>query len=106
MWQREVLGEVGDAGSVAAGQLAYWREVLAGMPEELALPADRPRGSRPDAGGGSVPLDVEPETHALLRDLARASGTSVFMVLHAALSVLLKRLSGSDDVVVGTPVAG
>ncbi|WP_130798746.1 non-ribosomal peptide synthetase, partial [Streptomyces otsuchiensis] len=106
VWQREVLGEVGDAGSVAAGQLAYWREVLAGMPEELALPADRPRGEVAEATGGSVPLRLPAATSESVEALARACGASPFMVLHAALSVLLKRLSGSDDVVVGTPVAG
>ncbi|WP_367125565.1 amino acid adenylation domain-containing protein [Streptomyces phytohabitans] len=106
LWQRGVLGDVGDPGSVAAGQSAYWRAALAGLPDELALPCDRPRGGRVTGEGGVVPLRVGAGTHARVTALARETGTSAFMVLHAALAVLLKRLGAGDDVVVGTPVAG
>ncbi|NJQ04799.1 amino acid adenylation domain-containing protein [Streptomyces lonarensis] len=106
VWQREVLGSVEDVSSRAAEESAFWREALAGLPEELPLPVDRPRGTAPAAGGGSVPLTLDATAHARLRDLARASGASPFMVLHAALAVLLSRISGTSDVAVGTPVAG
>ncbi|WP_420919063.1 non-ribosomal peptide synthetase, partial [Streptomyces bohaiensis] len=106
VWQREVLGSVDDPSSRAAEQVGFWREALAGLPEESALPVDRPRGTAPAAGGGSVPLALDAATHTRLRELARASGASPFMVLHAALVVLLSRLSGASDIAVGTPVAG
>ncbi|OOL26660.1 hypothetical protein GQ85_43690, partial [Rhodococcus rhodochrous] len=56
--------------------------------------------------GATVRFDVEPELHRRLADLAAAHGATVFMAVHAALAVLLARLSGSDDIAVGTPIAG
>ncbi|WP_338320996.1 condensation domain-containing protein, partial [Streptomyces lonarensis] len=78
---------------------------LAGLPEELPLPVDRPRGTAP-AAGGAVPLPLTGTTGENVERLARSSGASPFMVLHAALAVLLSRISGTSDVAVGTPVAG
>ncbi len=54
LWQRELLGDDGGDGGVLAGQLGYWRQALAGLPEELALPFDRPRPAQPSGRGGQV----------------------------------------------------
>ncbi|MEC4016311.1 non-ribosomal peptide synthetase [Streptomyces sp. H27-D2] len=106
LWQREVLGELGDSGSLVSGQLDYWRGVLAGAPQELVLPLDRPRPAVPSFRSGSVPVGVGAGTHAGLVELAGRGRVTMFMVVHAAVCVLLARMGAGEDVVVGTPIAG
>ena len=106
IWQRELLGSEDDPESLAAGQLAYWRDALAELPDQLDLPTDRPRPPVQSFAGGKVPVRIHAETHRALVDLARAQGATLFMVVHAALAVLLARLSDTDDVAIGTPMAG
>jgi amino acid adenylation domain-containing protein len=86
--------------------LAYWRDELDGIAELLELPADRPRPPVPTFRGGRVPVHVPGGVLERLRALARSEGATLYMVVLAAFDVLLSRYSGSDDVVVGTPVAG
>ncbi|MFD0499312.1 amino acid adenylation domain-containing protein [Streptomyces rhizosphaericus] len=105
LWESAAADEE-DAGSSTARQLAYWREALAGLPDELDLPTDRPRPAVPSYRGDRLPFTVPAEVHRRVVDLARDSGASVFMVFQAALATLLSRLSGSPDIPVGTPVAG
>ena len=106
IWQREVLGSEDDPGSPAAVQLAYWRQALAGVPEEIALPADRPRPATASHRGGAVQVGVGAEVHAGLVEVARAGRATLFMVVQAALAVLLSRHGGGDDIPLGTSVAG
>nr|WP_280471379.1 non-ribosomal peptide synthase/polyketide synthase [Nocardia cyriacigeorgica] len=106
LWQREVLGAEDDANSVAAQQIAFWREHLAGLPDVLDLPTDRPRPAIASMAGGKVPVTIDAETHAGLAALAREHNATLFMVVHTAFAVLLARLSGSGDIAIGTPVAG
>ncbi|MFI7453019.1 amino acid adenylation domain-containing protein [Nonomuraea sp. NPDC049714] len=105
-WQHEVLGDENDPGSTISRQLEYWRSALAGMPEELTLPTDRPRPPVPSHRGGMVDFELSPDLHEALAGLARRSRASLFMVTHTALAVLLSALGSGDDVAIGTTVAG
>ncbi|WP_030737739.1 non-ribosomal peptide synthetase [Streptomyces sp. NRRL S-31] len=106
VWQRHALGDLDDPDGPGGGQLAHWRSVLAGAPEELELPTDRPRPARPSGAGAAVPLDIPAGLHRGLAELGEAEGATVFMVLHAALAALLTRLGAGTDLPIGAPVAG
>ncbi|WP_280483008.1 condensation domain-containing protein, partial [Nocardia farcinica] len=106
LWQRAVVGTDEDPDSPAARQLDYWRQQLAGLPGALELPLDRPRPPVPSERGASVGIVVDDDVHAGLVRLAHEHRASLFMVVHAALAVLLARLSSSSDIAIGTPVAG
>ncbi|WP_280356299.1 non-ribosomal peptide synthetase, partial [Nocardia otitidiscaviarum] len=106
LWQREVLGSVTDPESPLARQLRYWETRLDGLPEVMALPTDRPRAAVASHRGAKYAFAVEPEVVAQLRELAHTGGVTVFMIFHAALAVVLSRLSGSRDIAIGSPVSG
>jgi amino acid adenylation domain-containing protein len=106
LWQRELLGDELDPSSLAGQQLAFWREALAGAPDHLMLPCDRPRPAVASYRGGVVALEVDAERHRRLVMLARRTKTTLFMVLQAALAALLTRVGAGTDLPIGTPVAG
>ncbi|MFD3687477.1 amino acid adenylation domain-containing protein [Nocardiopsis sp. NPDC058631] len=99
------LGGADVPGSPLARQLDHWRAALEGLPEELALPTDRPRPALPSHTGGLVQAAVAPELDAALREVAVRHGVTVFMVVQAAVAVLLHRLGAGDDIPLGSPVA-
>ncbi|GAA2209300.1 hypothetical protein GCM10009850_047580 [Nonomuraea monospora] len=90
--------------TIADAELTYWRKALKGMPERLALP----RSSRPPSGAaaGTVIRHIGAELHGRLVELGRRRGATLFMVLHAALAVVLERAGAGTDVTIGAPVAG
>ena len=105
LWQRELLGDEGDQDSVGR-QVEHWRRALAGLPEVLELPADRPRPAVPSYRGETVRWRLDGEAHEGLVRLARETGTTVFMVVQAGVAALLSRLGAGEDVPLGTAVAG
>ncbi|WP_380284002.1 amino acid adenylation domain-containing protein [Kitasatospora purpeofusca] len=106
LWQRELLGEESDPYSLMSRQLDHWRGVLSGLPEELELPADRPRPPVPTGAADAVPFTFAPELHAALAELARARRATLFAVLQAGLAALFTRLGAGTDIPLGTGVAG
>ncbi len=106
LWQRAQLGDLEDSDSRIAAQLAYWEDVLAGMPERLALPTDRPYPPVADYRGARVAVDWPAELQQRVRGVAREHNATSFMVIQAALAVLLSKISASSEVAVGFPIAG
>ena len=106
LWQREHLGELEDPASAIAAQLGFWEQALAGMPERLELPTDRPYPLVADYRGASVAVEWSAELQQRVARVAREYNATSFMVMQAALAVLLAKISASTDVAVGFPIAG
>ena len=100
MWQRAWL----DAPTVDEG-LAYWTAQLAGAPERLDLPTDRPRPPRQTFKAGRCEAHLPAELLARLRQVGQTHGATLYMTMLAAFGVLLARYTGQDEIVVGAPVA-
>ncbi len=100
-WQRRWHGD-----ERLADQLAYWRRRLAGAPPALELPTDWPRTAARASRGGRLRRELPAELRAAVLGFAEQERATLFMVLLAALTALLSRLSGQGEVVVGAPVAG
>ncbi|HEY0372188.1 MAG TPA: amino acid adenylation domain-containing protein, partial [Thermoanaerobaculia bacterium] len=99
-WQRQWL-----QGEELTRQFDFWRDHLVGAPALLELPTDRPRPAVQSYAGGNVPFVLSPELTAGLRELSQRHGVTMFMTVLSAWGVVLSRLSGQTDVVIGTPVA-
>src|SRR6202453_1700970 len=107
LWQRDLLGTDQDSASIMSAQVAYWQQALAGLPDELALPADRPRPAQSSQQGGVLRWQLaDAGLHHTLDALAREHHASVFMVLHAGLAALLSRMGAGTDIPLGAAVAG
>ncbi|MBY6705276.1 amino acid adenylation domain-containing protein [Rhodococcus sp. BP-241] len=106
LWQHAALGDENDPTSILRSQIDYWTARLDGLPDTLELPTDRPRPAAPSHRGGAHDFHIDADLHQQLLVLASDTSASLFMVLHAALSALLGRLADSDDVAIGSPIAG
>ncbi|MGD0555061.1 MAG: condensation domain-containing protein, partial [Streptosporangiaceae bacterium] len=102
LWQREFLGDE----EWQRQELSFWSEALAGVPEQLVLPVSRPRPAVASHRGRLLPFAVEAGVHRGLGRVARSRGATVFMVVQAAVAVLLSRLGAGPDIPLGSPVAG
>ncbi|MEU5084659.1 MULTISPECIES: non-ribosomal peptide synthetase [Streptomyces] len=101
VWQRDVL-----QGELLDRHLAYWTEHVAGAPQVLRLPSDQPPVETPSFEGGAARFDLDAELVGRLRDLASRCDATLFMVVLSAFQVLLSRLTGEPDLLVGVPVGG
>ncbi|MFD6585600.1 amino acid adenylation domain-containing protein, partial [Streptomyces anulatus] len=108
LWQNDLLEQsaAGADDTLLSRQLAYWTAQLADLPEELALPADRPRPDVASYRGDYVTVAWDAELHRALDRLARRCGATLFMVLQAGLAALLSRLGAAHDMPIGSPIAG
>ncbi|CAN5401014.1 mycobactin non-ribosomal peptide synthetase MbtE [soil metagenome] len=102
-WQAAMFSD--DAG-VMAPQREYWTQTLAGLPEETGLHHDFPRPPVPNGAGDSVEISIDAATRDKLVALGRELGVTEFMVLQAAVAVVLHKAGGGHDIAIGTPVAG
>ncbi|PPJ02298.1 non-ribosomal peptide synthetase, partial [Nocardia nova] len=106
LWQRTQLGELHDPHSPITTELEYWEHTLAGMPEHLELPTDRPYPPTTDHHGATVEIDWPAELQQQINRTAREHNATGFMVIQAAIAVLLSTISASPDVAIGFAVAG
>ncbi|WP_425502939.1 condensation domain-containing protein, partial [Pseudomonas karstica] len=100
VWQRLWL-----SGEVLQRQSNYWQQTLAGAPALLMLPTDRPRPAQQDYAGSSVGVHLDVQLTAGLKALSQRHGATLYMTMMAAWAMLLSRLSGQQDVVIGSPAA-
>ncbi|MHA3735612.1 non-ribosomal peptide synthase/polyketide synthase [Pseudomonas sp. Eth.TT006] len=100
VWQRRWL-----SGEVLQRQSEYWQQTLAGAPALLLLPTDRPRPAQQDYAGSSVAVLLDERLSAGLKALGQRHGVTMYMTLMSAWAMLLSRLSGQAEVVIGSPVA-
>ncbi|WP_387468320.1 amino acid adenylation domain-containing protein, partial [Photorhabdus sp. RM323S] len=100
-WQHQWL-----AAECTQAQSDYWRAVLADAPVLLDLPTDRPRPPEQSFAGQAVPIHLDSELTTALKHLSQQHGVTLFMTLLSAWAVVLSRLSGQKDVIIGTPSAG
>ena len=104
-WQRELLGDVHDPGSLAHEQTEYWRTRLAGAPQDTELSLATPRPAVATGRGSRVFVTVPASLRDRLRALERDLGCTPHMLNQALVAALVSRF-GVDDVVLGTQVAG
>jgi amino acid adenylation domain-containing protein len=100
VWQKEWL-----VGEVLERQVSYWRNQLAGIPEVLNLPTDRPRPQVQSYRGARQSLELSQELSHGLKALSRSEGVTLFMTLLAAFQTLLYRYTSQEDIVVGSAIA-
>ncbi|WP_261278745.1 amino acid adenylation domain-containing protein, partial [Serratia ficaria] len=88
-----------------SAQAQYWRETLSGAPALLTLPTDRPRPTVQSFSGAEVPVVIDAELTQALRQFGRQHGATLFMTVLAAWSLVLARMAGQRELVIGTPEA-
>ncbi|KAG0092958.1 hypothetical protein BGZ92_008022, partial [Podila epicladia] len=99
-WQRQWLSE-----DRLKTQSEYWHTTLADAPVQLTLPTDRPRPAQQSFSGDHVQVKLDAQMTSALKRLSQKHGVTLFMSLLAAWGAVLSRLSGQDDIVIGTPSA-
>ncbi|MYR08758.1 amino acid adenylation domain-containing protein [Gordonia sp. SID5947] len=106
LWQQRELGSPDDPQSVIGRQLDFWGRELAGLPDVLEMPTDRPRPAVAGHRGAVSHFEIPAAIAGRIGGLAQAHAATPFMVVQSALAVLLARLAAADDIAIGTPTAG
>src|SRR5262249_60839119 len=106
LWKLLLWGEEPDPESLFDGRVAYGVEQLAGVPEQLSLPTDRPRPPVASQRGAQFAMGVDPGVHQGVVALARDGGASGFMVVQCWLAALLSRLGAGSQIPICSPIAG
>ncbi|MFJ6811658.1 amino acid adenylation domain-containing protein, partial [Streptomyces anulatus] len=106
LWQHALLGGESDPDSPVSRQLAFWRTTLAGLPDQLELPTDRPRPAVAGQSGDTLSAALDPALYRRLTAFAREANVSLFMVLQAGVAALLGKLGAGTDIPLGSPVVG
>ncbi|RSN30129.1 non-ribosomal peptide synthetase [Amycolatopsis sp. WAC 04169] len=102
LWERRLLEDENEPGSLINEQFAFWRENLAGIDGETVLPFDRPRPAVPSRRAGTVALRLDAGPHARLTEAAESAGVETSRLVHAALAMLLAKYGAGEDVVIGS----
>ncbi|MFE2939985.1 condensation domain-containing protein [Streptomyces sp. NPDC059255] len=105
-WLRDRAGDEADPGSTAASGARYWRAAVAGLPDELPLPRDRPRSRAAGKGAATLAFSVDAAAHERIHRVARECAATPYTVWHAALAAALTRLGAGTDIPVGVAVSG
>ncbi|NEE33455.1 AMP-binding protein, partial [Streptomyces sp. SID7982] len=106
LWQRELLGGDDDPDSLFSRQCRYWSQQLAGLPETVTFPTDRPRPAELDRSGDLLEFTLDATLHEGITALARTTGATPFMVLQATMAALFTRLGAGTDIALGSGIAG
>jgi hypothetical protein len=101
LWQREWL-----EGHVLDQQLTYWKQQLGGALPVLSLPLDRPRPPVRTTQTSHESIVLPEKIRTALKQIGQQEGATTFMTFLACFKLLLARLSGQNDILVGTPTAG
>ncbi|GAA4525578.1 hypothetical protein GCM10023192_06450 [Amycolatopsis samaneae] len=102
IWERRLLEDEDEPGSLTNEQVVFWRENLAGIDEETVLPFDRPRPAVPSRRAGTVGLRLDADPHARLMAAVAPADADALQVVHAALVMLLAKVGAGHDLVIGT----
>ncbi|MFN6478154.1 non-ribosomal peptide synthetase [Nostoc sp. DedQUE07] len=100
IWQRQWL-----QAEILETQLDYWKQLLKNAPTLLELPTDRPRPAIQTFRGALYSVELSNQLSQAVANFTRQEGATLFMTLFAAFATLLYRYTGSDDILVGTPIA-
>jgi amino acid adenylation domain-containing protein len=99
-WQNQQLTK-----DTLVNQIAYWEKQLAGIPPVLELPTDRPRPPVQTFNGGAEFFEISADLSDRLKNLSQKYGVTMFMTIITSFSILLSRYTGTEDVVIGIPIA-
>jgi acyl carrier protein len=95
-----------DTREIIDQQEAYWLETFVGEVPVVELPGSNPRPASQSFAGKNIQFEISLEESTVLRQIARRQAATLFMVLLALTNIFISKLSGQEDIIIGTPTAG